>query len=569
MAEDVANATSQIEALVQQLEALGIVQLQQSKKLGVFEKALVKVNTSIKKNPVMSMAVSLKEFAKSVSSVTRLIGNQRDMTGEEIEQNYSKLTIMQKLIVKMVAFGVVAKLNNKLLQKKNTAVTRLLTRMFSLVAIFAIVGFALAALSIYIEGSNSPVLGLTDNITFLGDAMAGLNLIISGEGDEGLAAAFDILAASITTAAIGMAVFNFNAGLVIGAITLAVGVFQLVNNETDSYFIATLAATSVAIGFATAIVGIKAAFVFLTTGTVSTVTGLVASVLGGLALLLAGLVGIYMYAQGAGEGLKGILLGVVSAILVAIGAVLLGFTMAGPVAIAAIVFFVFSLFRYSDEVKAFLVGAWNWLVGLAGAIWYGLLAGLGLVVGGIGTALALIVGTVLGIVNGLWTALVSVATGFWTALTGGGDALKEWFLSIPTTIKDGFISGFKEAFNAVIDIYNGFAGKMDFDIPNWVPKIGGETFSLPSIPKLAEGGIVTGPMLAMIGDNPSGKEAVIPLEKAGDMGFGGGGGMTVNINVGGVTDRTDKKQLAKEIGDLIRAEMSRGGRSYGNRRSPV
>jgi hypothetical protein len=48
-----------------------------------------------------------------------------------------------------------------------------------------------------------------------------------------------------------------------------------------------------------------------------------------------------------------------------------------------------------------------------------------------------------------------------------------------------------------------------------------------------------------------------------------GGGMTVNINVGGVTDRTDKKQLAREIGDLIRAEMSRGGRSHGNRRSGV
>lgn len=34
-----------------------------------------------------------------------------------------------------------------------------------------------------------------------------------------------------------------------------------------------------------------------------------------------------------------------------------------------------------------------------------------------------------------------------------------------------------------------------------------------SIPALAEGGITNGPMLAMIGDNRSGKEAVIPLEK--------------------------------------------------------
>ena len=38
------------------------------------------------------------------------------------------------------------------------------------------------------------------------------------------------------------------------------------------------------------------------------------------------------------------------------------------------------------------------------------------------------------------------------------------------------------------------------------------------IPSFAEGGMVTGPTLAMIGDNPSGREAVIPWEKMGDLG---------------------------------------------------
>ena len=79
-----------------------------------------------------------------------------------------------------------------------------------------------------------------------------------------------------------------------------------------------------------------------------------------------------------------------------------------------------------------------------------------------------------------------------------------------------------------------------------------------------------GPTLAMIGED--GPEAVVPLNRKNNptgVGVGGGGGMTVNINVGGVTDRTDKRALAKEIGDLIRAEMTRGGRSHGNRRSSV
>jgi SLT domain-containing protein len=46
---------------------------------------------------------------------------------------------------------------------------------------------------------------------------------------------------------------------------------------------------------------------------------------------------------------------------------------------------------------------------------------------------------------------------------------------------------------------------------------------------LAEGGIVTSPTLAMIGEG-GGPEAVIPLSKLGSMGFGGGGSnITVNV----------------------------------------
>ena len=50
---------------------------------------------------------------------------------------------------------------------------------------------------------------------------------------------------------------------------------------------------------------------------------------------------------------------------------------------------------------------------------------------------------------------------------------------------------------------------------------------LSGAPAFAEGGMVTGPMMAMVGDNPSGKEAIIPFEKMGkflNMANGGGGG---------------------------------------------
>ena len=51
------------------------------------------------------------------------------------------------------------------------------------------------------------------------------------------------------------------------------------------------------------------------------------------------------------------------------------------------------------------------------------------------------------------------------------------------------------------------------------------------IPALAQGGITNGPQLAMVGDNPSGREAIIPLERFDSI-FGNGGGAQ-NIHLTG------------------------------------
>ena len=59
---------------------------------------------------------------------------------------------------------------------------------------------------------------------------------------------------------------------------------------------------------------------------------------------------------------------------------------------------------------------------------------------------------------------------------------------------------------------------------------------------MAEGGMTTGPTSAIIGDNPSGKEAIIPLEKIGDFldQIGGveGGGKTVNVYIQTIDTQT-------------------------------
>jgi hypothetical protein len=85
---------------------------------------------------------------------------------------------------------------------------------------------------------------------------------------------------------------------------------------------------------------------------------------------------------------------------------------------------------------------------------------------------------------------------------------------------------FKKLFNGIASLWNNTVGKLSFKAPSWVPGLGGKGFEVPNIPMLAEGGIVTGPTLAMIGER--GPEAVVPLDRY----RGGGGDIYVTVQGG-------------------------------------
>jgi hypothetical protein len=72
-----------------------------------------------------------------------------------------------------------------------------------------------------------------------------------------------------------------------------------------------------------------------------------------------------------------------------------------------------------------------------------------------------------------------------------------------------------------------------------------------SIPKMADGGIVTGPTLAMIGE--AGPEAVIPLSQMGNM--GGGGGVTINV-AGGLSTSAE---IGQSVVNALRAYSRTAG----------
>jgi hypothetical protein len=85
---------------------------------------------------------------------------------------------------------------------------------------------------------------------------------------------------------------------------------------------------------------------------------------------------------------------------------------------------------------------------------------------------------------------------------------------------NSIIGGIEGMANAVVNGINTVINAMNnlsFDIPDWVPGMGGKTFgfSIPtlstvSLPRLATGGIVDGATPLIAGE--AGKEAIVPLE---------------------------------------------------------
>lgn len=110
------------------------------------------------------------------------------------------------------------------------------------------------------------------------------------------------------------------------------------------------------------------------------------------------------------------------------------------------------------------------------------------------------------------------------------------------------LSFYKTIFNTIANLWNNSIGKLSFKFPSWVPGLGGSGFSVPKIPLLAEGGIVTGPTLAMIGER--GPEAVIPLDR-----MRSGGGVTVNVNGGLATSA----EIGEAVVNAIRAYTRSAG----------
>ena len=140
------------------------------------------------------------------------------------------------------------------------------------------------------------------------------------------------------------------------------------------------------------------------------------------------------------------------------------------------------------------------------------------------------------------------------------DSLISTFQTVKTTVLgiwDSMVSGIKTGVNTIIGaINNVIRGFNNFQITIPAVKVKGFTvvpgFSMslpqiPEIPRLAKGGIVTRPTLAMLGE--SGPEAVVPL--------GRGGGMTINLVINGDINGMD--DFEEKVTSVVRDAVLGGG----------
>lgn len=150
-------------------------------------------------------------------------------------------------------------------------------------------------------------------------------------------------------------------------------------------------------------------------------------------------------------------------------------------------------------------------------------------------------------------------TAAWNAITLTWSKAKSMFDGVVSGIKTAFSTlasiikaPFEAAFKAIKDLWNNTVGGFGFSVPSWVPGVGGKSFK---IPKMAKGGIVTGPTIALLGE--AGREAVIPLNDRNNPMNGGTTEVTINVYA-----LTANAEVGRKVAEALREYERTTGRAF-------
>lgn len=321
---------------------------------------------------------------------------QMAMTALEIEQAIASLSITQRILsavlikhfrITQMASDATDWLSERMegLGINTTRVLlgfmRFIVSVLTIASVILALGFMIAAVSIHFQGMDSFVLDLTENIWYLRDAMQGLVMALSGEGEGGV---FDVFTAAMFTMGVVALVASFPVGLLAGALMFMAGIFHLVQNALEP-ILGPLGATAAAFVVAGASLGpflllltkipilgahvaaaIEMFLVFMNSAFLfANLTW--QALLYGFALIGVG-IGLILFAMTNDiTGWKGVVVSAVAAvagaILIHMGLIALGITSItlGPILVVAGLLVL--LYKYHDELKAIANTIWQFFTG--------------------------------------------------------------------------------------------------------------------------------------------------------------------------------------------------------------
>ena len=247
-----------------------------------------------------------------------------------------------------------------------------------------------------------------------------------------------------------------------------------------------------------------------------------------------------------------VILNVVMAITAAVSASVLLPVLAVVAAIAALIVIGVLLYKNWGKIKETAGRVWSAIKDAARSVldwlrsnWPKILAVLA---GPIGIAVLLIVKhwdrikraakAAVDFIKGVWSGLVSFIRGLAGKVGSAVGAI---------------VNAIKRPLNAIIGAWNDLAFTIPrVEIPDWVPGIGGkgfgpQTIDFPDIPKLARGGIVTGPTIALLGE--AGPELVTPLGRRG------GAAAIVNVDTLIVREEIDVARIVSQLSAAVAVRL--------------
>ena len=197
--------------------------------------------------------------------------------------------------------------------------------------------------------------------------------------------------------------------------------------------------------------------------------------------------------------------------------------------------------------------------------------------------------------NGIKSTISGVVDGVKSLVSTGFNWVKDRVSSIFNGLKssvmgiwNGIGKGIQGVVNGIIKVINGMVramNKISFDVPDWVPVMGGKTFgfNIPTISEVswfASGGIIKGTEGGtIVGVGEAGDEAIVPLSNKSRMlpfakavadmmpdhaPTNGGSDAGVNISIGSlvVREEADVQKIAQELFKLQERNRRKRGVVY-------